>query len=83
MAGKPKLVADALSRRPRVNAVSIAYNHDLISMIDKYAQDSDYEEIMAGLAQGQEQEPYSLKDGFLLHGNRLCVTKDMRGKVMS
>ena len=28
-AGKLNPVADALSRRPRVNAVSVAFNHDL------------------------------------------------------
>ncbi|MCO5583560.1 hypothetical protein L7F22_037471 [Adiantum nelumboides] len=32
VAGKKNQVADALSRRPRINAVSIAYNHDLTSM---------------------------------------------------
>ena len=83
VSGKQNLVADALSRRPRVNAVSIAYHHDLTSMIEKYAEDSDYQEVMARLAQGQNQDHYSLKEGFLLYGNRLCVTKDMRGKVMS
>ncbi|MCO5570274.1 hypothetical protein L7F22_023993 [Adiantum nelumboides] len=81
--GKKNQVADALSRRPRANAVSIAYNHDLTSMIGKYAEDSDYQGIMQGLAQGQVIEPYSLKEEFLLYENRLCVTKDMRGKVMS
>ena len=40
--GKVNPVADALSRRPMVNAVSIAYNHDLTSMINKYAQDENY-----------------------------------------
>ena len=40
--GKQNLVADALSRRPRVNAISIAYNHDLTSMIEKYATDEDF-----------------------------------------
>ena len=42
IAGKQNKVANALSRRPRVNAISIAYNQDLTSMIDKYAQDSDF-----------------------------------------
>ncbi|MCO5583735.1 hypothetical protein L7F22_037649 [Adiantum nelumboides] len=82
VAGKKNQVANALSRRPRINAVSIAYNHDLTSMIGKYAEDSDYQGIMQGLAQGRVIEPYSLKEGFLLYENRLCVTKDMRGKVM-
>ena len=38
---------------------------------------------MAKLAQGQIQDPYFLKEGFLLYGNRLCITKDMHAKVMS
>ena len=28
------------------------------------------------------QDPYVLKDGFLLYGSRLCVTKNLRAKVM-
>ena len=39
-------------------------------MIENYAQDSDYQEIVAKLAQGHAQDPYSLKEGFLFHGNR-------------
>ena len=35
-------VADALSRRPWVNAVSVAYNHDSTSMVDKYGEDNDF-----------------------------------------
>ena len=36
------MVANALSRRPMVNVVSIAYHHDLVSMIGKYANDKDF-----------------------------------------
>ena len=49
IAGRHNMVADALSRRPRSNAISIAYHHDLTSMIEKYAQDSDFMEIMRDL----------------------------------
>ena len=35
VSGKQNPVADALSRRPQVNAISIAYNHNLTSMIEK------------------------------------------------
>ena len=80
--GKQNPVADALSRRLRVNAVSIAYNHDLASMIDKYANDDDFAPIYQGLMTGNAQEPYSLNERFLLHGSRLCVVKDLREKVM-
>ena len=63
--GKLNPVADALSRRPMVNAISIAYNHDLTSMIDKYAQDEDYASIVKDLEEGRAHEQYSLKEGFL------------------
>ena len=71
-----------MSRRPRVNAVSIAHTHDLTSMIDKYAKDEYFAQIIKDLAQGKGLEPFSLNEGFLLHGSRLCVVKDLREKVM-
>ena len=55
----------------------MTYTHDLTSMVERYAIDSDYQEIMAKLTQGQPQDSYSYKEGFLLHGNWLCFTKDM------
>ena len=79
---KQNPVADALSRRPRVNAISIAYNHDLTSMIEKYAMDEDFEQIYEDVVQGKPNEPYSINEGFLLHGSRLCVVKDLCEKVM-
>ena len=80
--GKQNPLADALSRRPRVNAVSVAYNHDLVSMIDKYANDNDFASIYEDLMNGNTQEPYLLNEGFLLHGSCLCVVKDLHEKVM-
>lgn len=50
--GSQNSVADDLSRRPRVNAVTIAYHKDLSSMIDEYAIDPDYESIVQQLSSG-------------------------------
>ena len=75
-------MADVLSRRPRDNAVSVAYNHDLVSMIAKYASDTDFASIYQDLMNGNTQEPYLFNEGFLLHGSRLCVVKDLCEKVM-
>ena len=47
--GKQNMIADALSRWPMVNAISIAYYHDLTSMIGKYAKDGDFASIVARL----------------------------------
>ena len=80
--GKLNPVADALSRRPRVNAVSIAFNHDLADMIEQYSGDEDFGPIYNDLVLGKPQDSYSLNEGFLLYGNRLCVTKALREKVL-
>ena len=82
IAGKHNQGADALSRRPRVNAVSIATHKDLSSMVDEYATDPDLKDIMSVFAIGKKEEPYDLKDGYLLYGNRLCITHGLREKVM-
>ena len=35
-------VTDALSRRPMVNAITIAHHNDLMTMIDDYVTNEDY-----------------------------------------
>ena len=82
IAGKNNLVADALSRRPLVNAVTMAHHNDLTAVIDDYTNDEDFASIMAAISNDLPHEPYSLKDGFLLYGSRLCITKNLREKVM-
>ena len=82
IAGKHNQVVDALSRRPQVNVVSIATHNDLSTMIDEYAIDPDYKDVMSAIALGKNEEPFTLKDGYLLYGNRLCVTHSLRDKVM-
>lgn len=77
-----KSIADAWSRRPAVNAVSIAYHNDFINMKDVCAKDEDLYEIYTSLQEGKTDGPFSLKEGFLMHGNRLCVTKEIRPKMM-
>ena len=66
IAGKHNQVADALSRRPQVNAVSIATHRDLSSMIDEYATDPDFKDVMSALALGKKEEPFHVQDGYLL-----------------
>ena len=82
VSGKMNPMADALSRRPTVNAISIAYHHDFTSMRDAYADDEDFATIYNALQEGKSDETFSLKEGFLMHGNRLCITKELCEKVM-
>ncbi|MCO5574932.1 hypothetical protein L7F22_028727 [Adiantum nelumboides] len=59
IAGKHNQVADALSRRPKVNAVSIATHNDLSSMIDEYAIDPDFKDVISAIALGKKEEPFT------------------------
>ena len=51
-------------------------------MIDEYAIDPDYKDVMSAIAMGKNEEPFTLKDDYLLYGNWLCVTHSLRDKVM-
>ena len=57
---KQNRVADALSRRPRSNAVSIATHNDLSSMIDEYANDPDFKAVTSALSLGKKEEPFQM-----------------------
>ncbi|MCO5593599.1 hypothetical protein L7F22_047614 [Adiantum nelumboides] len=61
--GKKNVVADALSRRPHVAAMSIAYQHELDEMQDHFSTDEDF------------ADSYSLKDGYLMFRGKLCVSQ--------
>ncbi|MCO5579331.1 hypothetical protein L7F22_033186 [Adiantum nelumboides] len=66
--------------KPKVNAVSIATHNDLSSMIDEF--DPDFKDVVSAIALGKKEEPFTLQDGYLIHGNRLCSTRSLREKVM-
>ena len=57
IAGKNNSVADALSRQPLVNAVTIAHHNDLTAMIDDYINDEDFSSIMAAISNDFPHEP--------------------------
>ena len=68
-------MVDALSHIPQVNAISIATHNDLSSMINEYAMDPHFKDVMSALALGKKEEPFNLQDGYLLYGNKLCLHK--------
>ncbi|MCO5598235.1 hypothetical protein L7F22_052327 [Adiantum nelumboides] len=80
--GKKNVVADALSRKPQISAVSIPYHHELDDMREQYANDEDFARVFEQLMDGQRHEHYLLKDGFMMMHGRLCVTRPLRRKVM-
>ena len=51
-------------------------------MVDEYAMDPNFKDVMSAFAIGKKEEPYDLKYGYLLYGNWLCVTHGLHDKVM-
>ena len=78
--GKHNQVADALLQRLQVNAISIASHKDLSKMINEY--DLDFKDVIFVIALGKIEEPFHVKDGYRLYGNRLCIIHNMHNKVM-
>ena len=80
--GNKNVVADALSRRPKVNAVTTIHHQELSSMPEQYGIDKDFKEIWDALHEGKSIPPFSIRDGFLYHSQALCVVAGLRTKVM-
>ena len=59
-------MANALSHIPTVNAVSIAAQNDLSYTIDEFSIDSNFKDIMLAIALGKIEEPFHVKDCYLL-----------------
>ncbi|MCO5609985.1 hypothetical protein L7F22_064220 [Adiantum nelumboides] len=57
-------------------------HNDLSSIIDEYAIDPDFKDAISAIELGKKEEPFTLQDGYLLHGNRQCVTHSLRENVM-
>lgn len=61
----------------------MAYNHhDLPAKIGTYENDKGFSPIINELVKGKERDIFSIIEGFLLHGLKLCVTLDLRVKVL-
>ncbi|MCO5547816.1 hypothetical protein L7F22_061896 [Adiantum nelumboides] len=82
MEGKKNVVADALSRKPQVSTVSISYHNELEEMKGQYAEDEDFARIYDKIINGQRHEHHTLKSDFLMMHGKLCVTKQLRPKVL-
>ena len=60
-------IVDALSRKPRVNALTTIYHEELESLCEHYTQDPDFAIIWKELKDGIARPPYSIKDDILYH----------------
>ena len=76
------VVADALSRRPRVNALTTIYHEELESLSELYPQDPDFAIIWKELKDGISKPPYSIRDDILYHRQAICIARSLRRKVL-
>ncbi|MCO5569155.1 hypothetical protein L7F22_022864 [Adiantum nelumboides] len=85
--GKKIVVADALSRKPQISALSIPYHHELDDMREQYANDEDFARVFEQLMDGQRHEHCLLKDGFIDDAwQTVChkaIATQSYGRVMS
>ena len=51
-------------------------------MMHEYAIDTAFKDVMFAIALGKIEEPFHVKDGYLLYNNRLCVTHNMCDKFL-
>ena len=57
-----------------MNVVSISSHKDLSSMIDDYATNLDFRDKMSAFSLGNKEEPYDIKDGFMVIGYVLLIS---------
>ena len=82
--GRANVVADALSRRPSINNISIVQIDSLNAMRDTYALDTDFANQWKEIVQNNFMpvNNFSVLDGFLFFEKRLCITTPFRHIVL-
>ena len=51
-------------------------------MREHYATDLDFKEIWQQMQEGQSSSQYSVKEGYLMKDDCLCITQEMRQKIL-
>ncbi|MCO5602368.1 hypothetical protein L7F22_056499 [Adiantum nelumboides] len=69
--GQKNVVADALSRKPLVQAISAIHHSSFEDMVDQYATDTDFADIFTRIQDGETVAGYSLREGYLMRKTML------------
>ncbi|MCO5558354.1 hypothetical protein L7F22_011935 [Adiantum nelumboides] len=64
--GQKNVVADALSRKPLVQAIPAIHHSSFEDMVDQYATDTDFVDIFTQIRDGETVAGYSIREGYLM-----------------
>ncbi|MCO5576367.1 hypothetical protein L7F22_030177 [Adiantum nelumboides] len=78
--GLKNVVANALSRKPLVQAISAIHHSSFEDMVDQYATDKDFADIFTRIRDGETVAGYSIREGYLMRKTMLCITQLPREK---
>lgn len=76
------MVEDALSRRPTINHISVAYHEELSALKDLYARDDYFSSPYQALLQGESLSDFTMAEGYLFFKGKLCICKELKEKVL-
>lgn len=81
--GRENVVADALSRRPSLNHISVTTITSFDVMSDTYHDDIDFSSIWNEMMHNSwmPMNNYSFSDGFLFFHDKLCITSPFRQQL--
>ncbi|MCO5562382.1 hypothetical protein L7F22_016009 [Adiantum nelumboides] len=79
--GHKNVVADALSQKPLVLAISAIHHRSFEDMVDLYATDIDFADVFTRIWDRETVAGYSIRDGYLMRKTMLCVTQPLREKA--
>ncbi|MCO5592359.1 hypothetical protein L7F22_046361 [Adiantum nelumboides] len=77
------VVANALSQKPLVQAISAIHHSIFEDMVDQYAIDTDFADIFTRIRDWETVAGYSIREGYLMRKTMLYVTQPLREKVMT
>ncbi|MCO5554354.1 hypothetical protein L7F22_007883 [Adiantum nelumboides] len=71
--GQKNVVADALSRKPLVQAISAIHHSSFEDMVYQYATDTDFADIFTQIRDGETVAGYSIREGYLMRKTMFCL----------
>ncbi|MCO5587839.1 hypothetical protein L7F22_041791 [Adiantum nelumboides] len=80
--GKNNMIANTLISQTTTFSNYDYRHHELDDMREQYANDPDFESVIEKMQEGEVIPGFTLKDGFLMRRNKLCLTRALRKNLV-